>query len=190
MSRRSATLPKTQSRRVAAWIYAVINPIVDALDREIRILDTENLTWRSNLGRCESIHSIQEYVDVGQWPNFQDFQTEHSVFLKSFDRARLRFETRERARAAKCLIGSCRGISFQQLLENFWIAYETARSSTRSTGAMHSTTAVAELPKIAAENVINNISEPPRALFIRPLLELRGQAASTVQKSSRIRSFA
>src|SRR5271154_2047337 len=84
MSRRSATLPKTQSRRVAAWIYAVINPVVDSLDRELRILDTENLSWRSNLGRCEFVHSIKEYVEVGQWPNFQDFQTEHPIFLETF----------------------------------------------------------------------------------------------------------
>jgi len=79
--------PKKQSRRVAAWIYVVINPIVESLDREISLLDSGNLTWRAYSRRCEMIKKIQEYVDSTQWPNYQDFLAEHpkSVFVRGFE---------------------------------------------------------------------------------------------------------
>lgn len=78
--------PKKQSRRVAAWIYAVINPIINSLQREISLLDSGNLTWRAYSGRCEIIKPIQEYVDSTQWPNYQDFLDEHpkSAFVHGF----------------------------------------------------------------------------------------------------------
>jgi hypothetical protein len=78
--------PKKQARRVAAWIYAVVNPIIDSLQREISLLEMGNLTWRAYSGRSEMIRTIQEYVDSTQWPNYQDFLAEHprSVFIPGF----------------------------------------------------------------------------------------------------------
>ncbi len=78
--------PKKQFRRVAAWIYAVINPIIESLHREFSLLDSGNLTWRAYSRRCEMIKAIQEYVDSTQWPNYQDFLAEHpkSVFVPGF----------------------------------------------------------------------------------------------------------
>jgi len=86
MARRTETSQKRQSRRVAAWIYAVINPIIDSLNREISLLDAGNLTWRVYSRHCEMIKKIQEYVDSTQWPNYQDFLAEHpqSVFVPGF----------------------------------------------------------------------------------------------------------
>lgn len=82
-SARSA-FPKRQSRRVAAWIYVVLNPIIEHLQRESELLDRGNLTWRFSSGRCEFIRIVQEYVDSTQWPNYYDFLAEHSVFVKAF----------------------------------------------------------------------------------------------------------
>jgi hypothetical protein len=77
MTDRTEAAPRRQSRRVAAWIYMVINPIIEALQREVSLLEAENLTWRSSSGRCEFIKIIQEYVDSRQWPNLYDYQAEH-----------------------------------------------------------------------------------------------------------------
>lgn len=79
---------KKQPRRVAAWIYAVINPIIASLEREISLLDSGNLTWRAYTLRCEMIKTVQEYVDAAQWPNYQDFLAEHpkSAFVPAFKR--------------------------------------------------------------------------------------------------------
>jgi|SRR5882762_1908590 len=78
--------PKMQSRRVAAWIYVVINPIIDSLQRELSFLNSGNLTWRSRTSQCELIKTIQEYVDPGQWPNYQVFVVEYkaSAFIPGF----------------------------------------------------------------------------------------------------------
>jgi hypothetical protein len=79
------SVPK-QVRRVAAWIYVVINPIIDSLQREVSLLATGNLTWRAHTRRCEVIKAIQEYVNSRQWPNYQDFLAEHprSAFVPGF----------------------------------------------------------------------------------------------------------
>jgi hypothetical protein len=68
---------RKQSRRVAAWLYVVINPIIDSLEHELSFLNSGNLTWRSRTGQCEIIKTIQEYVDPGQWPNYQVFVVEY-----------------------------------------------------------------------------------------------------------------
>ena len=79
---------RKQVRRVAAWIYVVINPIIESLQRELSLLDSANLTWRPRTNQCEMIKTIQEYVDSTQWPNFQDFVAEHpaSPLIAAFRR--------------------------------------------------------------------------------------------------------
>jgi hypothetical protein len=170
MSRRSATIPKMQSRRVAAWIYAVINPIVDALERELTIFDTENLTWRSNLRRCESIHSIQEYVDVGQWPNFRDFEAEHNLFLETFGQhdADLKLLNDSARQAFDWLISQP---DFSQEIARLMEDYEAARSSV-SPQVPRFTDSRPELSKMAAENVINNIPTLPVHYLFAPFWNL------------------
>jgi hypothetical protein len=170
MSRRSATLPKTQSRRVAAWIYAVINPIVDALDRELRILDAENLTWRSNLGRCELIRSTQEYVDVGQWPNFHDFEAEHSLFLKTFGQHDSDLKlVNERAQQVYDWLVSWD--EFSGAVGKLLDKYEAAGPSIGPQAPSFNNSRP-ELPKMAAENVINNIQNLPAHYLFAPFWNL------------------
>lgn len=67
-------------------MYAVINPIIASLERELLLLGSGNLTWRAYSGRCEMIRHVQEYVEPSQWPNYQDFLAEHSesVFVPGF----------------------------------------------------------------------------------------------------------
>lgn len=166
MSRRSATLPKTQSRRVAAWIYAVINPVVDSLDRELRILDTENLSWRSNLGRCEFVHSIKEYVEVGQWPNFQDFQTEHPMFLETFGQHDSDLKSvNDRAKHVFDWLVS--RPEFSTVIAELMEAYETARPSINPPAPRFNNSRP-EILKMAAENVINNIPTLPTHYLFAP----------------------
>lgn len=61
-----------------------MNPVIDSLQRELGLLDRENLTWRSSTGRCEFIRRVQEYVDPTQWPNYYDFLADHSTFVAGF----------------------------------------------------------------------------------------------------------
>jgi len=86
MGNKLAEAPKQRSRRVAAWIYAVINPVLESLDRESDLLDRGNLTWRSSTQSCQYVLPIQSYVESGQWPNYYDFLAEHSSFRGVFER--------------------------------------------------------------------------------------------------------
>src|SRR5208337_1084232 len=87
MGRNVGTMHPRQSRRVAAWMYAVINPVVEGLGHELEFLKKGNLTWRSTTKRCEYIRTVQEYVDSRQWPNYKDFLSdeENVIFLKEFE---------------------------------------------------------------------------------------------------------
>lgn len=60
--------------------------IIDSLQRELSLLNSGNLTWRSRTSQCELIKTIQEYVDPGQWPNYQVFVVEYkaSVLIPGF----------------------------------------------------------------------------------------------------------
>lgn len=66
-------VPPLHSRRVEAWVYVVINPLVESLGREILLLDRGNLTWRWYSKECEYIRPVSEYIDSSQWPNYEDF---------------------------------------------------------------------------------------------------------------------
>jgi hypothetical protein len=65
--------PPQHSKRVEAWVYAVLNPLIENLGREIFLLNKGDLTWRFRSRKCEYIHPICEYIDISQWPNYEDF---------------------------------------------------------------------------------------------------------------------
>jgi len=84
MVRKVSNQPKRYSQRVAAWIYTVINPVWEGLQREIELLERGNATWRYYSKRCEFIRPIQEYIESTQWPNYSDFLVEYPEFKDSF----------------------------------------------------------------------------------------------------------
>jgi hypothetical protein len=65
--------PPRHSRRVEAWIYTVLNPLIESLRRELFFLEKGNLTWRSYSQHCEFIRPIAEYIDPNHLPNYEDF---------------------------------------------------------------------------------------------------------------------
>ena len=65
--------PPPHSKRVQAWVYAIMNPIIESLRREVFFLDKGNITWQGDTRRCEYIRPIREYFQYSQWPNYEDF---------------------------------------------------------------------------------------------------------------------
>jgi hypothetical protein len=166
MSRRVEVPPRRQVRRVAAWIYAVLNPIIDSLQRELSLLDSGNLTWRPQTGRCEMIRIIQEYVDPAQWPNYQDFLAEHpnSVFVPGFKQHDSELEK----------LNTVAQIIFSQLtssnefLESVKEAlnrYESLRDSLGPQTPVLTHTH-GDVPRMAAEYLINNAQSLPSHYLI------------------------
>lgn len=184
--------PKRQFRRVAAWIYAVINPIIDSLQHELIFLDVDNLAWRASSGRSEFIKPIQEYVDVTQWPNFYDYKVEHAPFSGTFTRHDE--ELRSLNGTAKAIYeGLLSSSQFLVDVESQLGAYETQRPTIGPQFPSFNNSR-ADLPRVAAENVINNVENlPPHYLFApfwnfasRALLVYRGLPVFESLHSSRV----
>jgi len=161
MSRRVEVPPKKQVRRVAAWIYAVLNPVIESLQRELSLLDSGNLTWRPQTGRCETIRSIQEYVDPAQWPNYQDFLAEHrnSPIVPGFDQhdsdlARLN------ALAQVVFSDLTSRTEFLAGVNEALDRYEGLRDSLGPQAPVLTHTR-GDLPRMAAEYLINNAQSLP-----------------------------
>ena len=64
---------KKGPRRVEAWIYTVINPLIEALKVEKSFLKGKNWTWRYQIKSLEFILPLEKYVDSASLPNFEDF---------------------------------------------------------------------------------------------------------------------
>lgn len=67
------TEPIKGSRRVEAWIYTVINPLIEALKVEKSFLKDRNWTWRYETKSLEFILPLENYIDSASLPNFQQF---------------------------------------------------------------------------------------------------------------------
>jgi hypothetical protein len=158
---RPPTQSKKQSRRVAAWIYAVINPIISSLQREQTLLETGSLTWRPHTGQSELIRAIQEYVDSNQWPNFEDFLSEYpkSPIVSAFGRHDSTL-TELNSVAKKLFDWMLADREFQESVDRAFIEYEEIRAQLEPQGPIliHSR---AEIPKESAQYVINNVQTLP-----------------------------
>lgn len=67
------TIPPLHSKRVEAWVYTILNPVIQRLRTELGLLERKNLTWRAYSGRCQYILPIEQYLDPTQLPNLEDF---------------------------------------------------------------------------------------------------------------------
>jgi hypothetical protein len=65
--------PPLHSRRVEAWVYTILNPLIESLRRELLLMDKGNLSWRFYSKRCEYIRPMAEYIESSQRPNYEDF---------------------------------------------------------------------------------------------------------------------
>ena len=76
---------KPKPNKVRAWIWGVLNPILDGLERQASLLDRGNLTWRHRTGELEYLFAPEDYLDRNGRDNLDD--------MYRFDRAQ---ELRER----------------------------------------------------------------------------------------------
>lgn len=61
------------SRRVEAWVYTVINPLIEALKIEIAFLQEKNWTWSYETKDLDFILPLERYIDSASLPNLEDF---------------------------------------------------------------------------------------------------------------------
>jgi hypothetical protein len=155
----SISQPKSGSRRVAEWIYTVINPLIDALRREIGLLQERNLSWRYHSQRFEYIRLVREYIEPDAMPNLEDFLADNPAFDQKFESHDRNVATAEMRATAfyKMLIAAP---IFDKDVNKAFQKYESTITPIQH-DAPSLESIKAHLPKFVAENLINNAHELP-----------------------------
>jgi hypothetical protein len=63
---------KLKPNKVRAWMWGVLNPIIDGLARQAELLQEGNLTWRYRNQRPEYIYPIEQFLDKDSQDNLRD----------------------------------------------------------------------------------------------------------------------
>jgi hypothetical protein len=67
------------SERVKAWVYSVLNPLMDALHAESLALSKKNITWRYSTREMEFIVPTRELIQPSARPNSDDLLRGYTV---------------------------------------------------------------------------------------------------------------
>lgn len=178
---------RRHSKRVEAWMYVVINPILESLERETLLLADGNLTWRAHSGRCEAIRVLQDYIDHSQWPNYEDFLEEHrdcefTSTIAEHDSGVHKIN----ATAARFYRSLLDDQEFMSSLEGELSFYEEQRRLLRSDASelIHS---IPELPRLVVEYVINNAQSLPSHYLISAFWNANGRKLLRYRETNQFR---
>jgi len=158
MASNLTTLPPPHSKRIEAWIYTVLNPLIESLRREVFLLEKGNLTWRSYSRKCEYLQPISEYIDFEHHPNYEDFLTDSlnvgfEERFSSHDQAVVHVENV----AGRFFDTIMNEPKFRDLIKRSLEEYEAAATVEHpSLISMQQ-----ELPKAIAENLVNRADALP-----------------------------
>lgn len=175
--------PKKHSKRVEAWIYTVMNPVVECLQREMELLETWNLSWRYYSQRCEFIRPVQEYVDSAQWPNYSDFLQENQEFKERFQFHDGGLEALNNS--ASALFGALiSNPQFLQVVESSSQGYEEVRK--RDQLALDIMRMKQDISQYAAEYLINNYRALPVHYNLAKFWEIASDRMQAFRRSSNL----
>lgn len=167
-SMQSETRVERQPRRVAAWIYAVVNPTVESLRQEFESLQSRNIGWRSHSKRCESLRPILGNLDVAHRPIYEDFVAERIDFKKKFEEHDSTISSVETA-AGRFFEGLINSSLFRDQVRKKLEDYHAGRSpSARDPDLSNIQT---ELPAYVAECLVNRVETLPNHYTIHAFWE-------------------
>ena len=144
------------NERFKAWVYTVVNPVLEGLRIESAFLGKKNWTFRFRSGELEFVRPLDEYVEFAAKPNLEDFlesNQEDTRIMAGRDQARN--VLREECRAAHAYLAGQE--AFQQ---------KVSSCGDQFTGAGEFGLEVTHMPrgefhKLVAEWIINNIRSLP-----------------------------
>ncbi len=148
--------PPRHSNRVQAWVWMILNPGIEALRREVTLLDEGKLTWQFYSRKCEYILRFAEYIEPSQSPNLEDFLTDavNAGFeqkIIAHDKAVLQVETA----ASRFFDGLMQSQLFLKEAAN---ALDEYRSRTRQKPQYPDADLIEkDLPKYVAQYLINGV---------------------------------
>ena len=144
---------KPARERAKAWIYSVINPLLEALRTQSVFLKRRNWTFHFSSGNLEFIRPLHAYINYQGRPNWEDF-------IASNPSADERIEKRDRQREE--LRNACNSAwSYLVDLEEFRQKVITLLDRFRADEppAYHAVSGLpdAEFHKLVAERIVNDI---------------------------------
>ncbi len=149
--------------RVKAWIYSVINPILEGMTIEAGFLERGNWTFRRYSRDLEFIRPVSAFVSYQGRPNGDDFTTSNPDAKEKIDlRDAQREELRDACRAAFDDLAA--NSDFQQKVDECFRAFEVEAPGATSR-LVHPAVKAHE---VIAELVVNNRAGVPDHAGIFP----------------------
>jgi hypothetical protein len=147
---------KPGKERCKAWIYSVINPLLEGLRIEASFLGRRNWTFRRYNRDLEFIRPILAFVDYQSRPNWVDFVTSNPAIRKPVeDREARREELRKACNAAFEELARVK--DFRQKVKECLDAF-AKEAPERDVSPFHPNV---EPHEGVAEIIVNNITELP-----------------------------
>ena len=143
--------------RAKAWVYSVINPLLEALKIELNFLSRRNWTFRPYNQELQFIRPLDSYVEFQSRPNWEDFVASNpSTRQKMETRDRKRDELRKACQAAFRHLDDL--TEFRQKASDCLSRF---RADSPSAGYAGGATPEDNFHRLVAERVINNIVDVP-----------------------------
>lgn len=79
-------IPQVKPNKAKAWFITVLNPIINALESEIRLLTLNNWTYDSRIKNFYRIKPIEYWVDSQYLPNLSDVLKKIPELKPDFDK--------------------------------------------------------------------------------------------------------
>jgi hypothetical protein len=148
---------KKGARRVEAWIYTVINPLIESLKIEKSFLKDKNWTWRYQTRSLEFILPLEKYVDSASLPNFNDFlKTNPQIARKNKKHDELRTTLSENSQIAFNHLVALK--PFQEKVKSSLSVYkQESQAEEYPGGAIPGK----DFDKLVAQYIVNSIKELP-----------------------------
>lgn len=84
------------SQRAKAWVYSVINPLLEALQGENTLLASKNITWRYHTQRMEFMLPTREHIQPSARPNYDDLLRGYADVKPQMEQRDLKLEVLSR----------------------------------------------------------------------------------------------
>ena len=146
---------KKGARRVEAWVYTVINPLIEALKVEKSFLKDKNWTWRYYTKNLEFIIPLEKYVDSASFPNFEDFLKANP----QMERKRKKHEALREALSENCRIAFSHLLALEAFQDKVKSALSIYARENPAEGYPGGAVLEKDFDKIIAQYIINSIKE-------------------------------
>jgi len=153
MSKSTTQVPGKE--RAKAWIYAVINPLMEGLRIEAAFLARKNWTFRPYNKDLEFVRPLESYIEFQSRPNWEDFIASNPAIKQQADaREQKREQLRKKCEAALGRLDSL--AAFRNKADECLRRYKAERPEANWPGEP---TREEQFHRAVAERVINNIQE-------------------------------